>query len=39
MLELASRNWPARPEQLRGMAIELLLEKGDTKELGVHSET
>jgi hypothetical protein len=36
MLELASWNWPVRPEQLRGMATELLLEKGDTKELGVH---
>jgi hypothetical protein len=36
MLELASWGWPVRPEQLRGMATELLLEKGDTNELGVH---
>ena len=36
MLELASWNWPVRPEQLRGIATKLLLKKGDTKELGVH---
>jgi hypothetical protein len=36
MLELASWNWPVRPKQLRGMATELLLKKGDTKELRVH---
>jgi hypothetical protein len=34
MLELASWGWPARVEQLRGMATDLLQEKGDTKELG-----
>jgi len=36
ILELASWGWPVRLEQLRGMATELLLEKGDTKELGIH---
>jgi hypothetical protein len=36
MLELASWGWPVRVEQLRSMATELLVEKGDTKELGVH---
>ena len=34
ILELASQGQPVRPEQLRGIATELLLEKGDTKELG-----
>jgi len=33
---LASWGWPVRLEQLRSIAIELLLEKGDTKELGIH---
>jgi hypothetical protein len=36
MLELASWGWPVRVEQLRRMATELLHEKGDTKELGIH---
>jgi hypothetical protein len=36
MLELASWGWPVRPEQLRGMATELLHDKGDLEELGIH---
>jgi hypothetical protein len=36
MLELASWGWPVQVEQLRGMALELLQEKGNTKELRVH---
>jgi len=36
LLELASWGWPLRIEQLRVMAIELLIGKNDTSDLGVH---
>jgi hypothetical protein len=36
MLELASWGWPIRLEQLRGIATELLHDKGELKELGIH---
>ena len=36
LLQLASWGWPARVDQLRGMATELLRAKGDYKELGIH---
>ena len=33
---MASQGWPVRVEQLRGMAKELLKEKGVTNELGIY---
>jgi hypothetical protein len=36
LLELSSWGWPIRIERLRAMAIELLANKGDTADLGVH---
>jgi hypothetical protein len=36
LLQLAEWGWPCRRDQLRGMAMELLIAKGDTEELGVH---
>jgi hypothetical protein len=36
ILELASWGWPVRLEQLRGIVTELLLKKGDTKELSIY---
>jgi len=36
LLHLASWGWLLRIDQLRGMAMELLQCKGDTKELGIH---
>jgi hypothetical protein len=35
-LQLYAWGWPARTYQIRRMAIELLKEKGDTKELGTN---
>jgi hypothetical protein len=35
-LQLYAWEWPARTQQIRRMAIELLKEKGDTKELGLN---
>ncbi len=35
MLELTSWGWPVRVEKLRGMALELLKENGDTKKLRI----
>jgi hypothetical protein len=34
--QLSSWGWPARIDQLRGMASELLRDKGDMADLGVH---
>ena len=39
LLELSSWGWPVRVEQLRAMAIELLMEKGDTADLGIYWTT
>src|SRR6266480_1859128 len=36
LLDLSSWGWPIRIERLRTMAIELLADKGDTADLGVH---
>jgi helix-turn-helix, Psq domain len=36
LLELSSWGWPVRVEQCCAMAIELLIEKGDTADLGMH---
>src|SRR5256885_27154 len=36
LLDLSSWGWPIRIERLRAMAIELLNDKGDTEDLGVH---
>ena len=36
LLELSSWGWPLRIERLRAMAIELLMDKGDTQDLGIH---
>jgi len=33
-LQLYTWGWPTRIQQIQRMAIELLKEKGDTKELG-----
>jgi hypothetical protein len=36
LLELSGWGWPIRIERLRAMATNLLVEKGDTADLGVH---
>jgi hypothetical protein len=36
LLELSSWGWTLRFERLRAMATELLMAKGDTRDLGVH---
>jgi len=36
ILELSSWGWPIRIERLRQIATNLLVEKGDTRDLGVH---
>ena len=36
LLDLSSWGWPIRVERLRAMAIELLVNKGDTEDLGIH---
>jgi len=36
LLDLAGWGWPLRVERLRAMAIELLADKGDMKDLGIH---
>jgi len=35
-LELKSWGWPLRIEPLQAIAAELLIDKGDTRSLGVH---
>jgi len=36
LLDLSGWGWPIRIERLRAIAINLLVEKGDTVDLGVH---
>jgi hypothetical protein len=36
LLDLSGWGWPIRIERLRAMATNLLVEKGDTADLGVH---